>query len=95
MEADPEVAASFLAKLTLQARHTHEPLYPSSFNKPAKNFIPMTAVVEAFSKMSKKSAAHRDGWTRELLRDAAQRPSTAYHPRKFTELFSNGALPKN
>jgi hypothetical protein len=45
--------------------------------------------------MPKKSAAHRDGWTSELLRDAAQRPSTASHLRKFTELFSNGALPKN
>ena len=63
--------------------------------KPAKNFIPLTAVAEAFSKMPKKSAAHRDGWTWELLRDAAQRPSMASHLRKFTELFSNGALPKN
>ena len=31
----------------------------------------------------------------KLLRDAAQRPSTASHLRKFSELFSNGALPKN
>jgi hypothetical protein len=45
--------------------------------------------------MPKKSAAHRDKWTLELLRDAAQRPSTASHLGKFTELFSNGALPKN
>ena len=45
--------------------------------------------------MPKKSAAHRDGWIWELLRDAAHRPSTASHLRKFTELFSNGALPKN
>jgi hypothetical protein len=94
VEVDPEVAADFLAKLTLQAMHIHVPLHPSSL-KPAKNSIPLNAVVEAFSKMPKKSAAHRDGWTCELLRDAAQRPSTASHLRKFTELFSNGALPKN
>jgi hypothetical protein len=62
VEADPEVAVSFLAKLTLQARHSHVPLHPSSL-KPAKNSIPLTAVAEAFSKMPKKSAAHRDGWT--------------------------------
>ena len=52
-------------------------------------------MAEAFSKMPKKSTAHRDGWTWELLRDAAQRPSTASHLRKFTKLFSNGDLPKN
>jgi hypothetical protein len=45
--------------------------------------------------MLKKSAAHRDGWTWELLRDAAQRPPTASLLRKFTELFSNGGLPKH
>jgi len=94
IEADPEVAASFLAKLTLQARHSHVPLHPSSL-KPAKNSTPLTSVGEAFSKMPKKSATHRDGWTWELLRDATQRPSTASHLKKFTELFSNGALPKN
>jgi hypothetical protein len=55
----------------------------------------LTTVAEAFSKMPKKSAAHRDGWTLELLREAAQRPSTASHLRKFTELFSSGALPRN
>ena len=46
VEADPEVAAGFLAKLTLQARHSHVPLHPSSL-KPAKNSIPLTAVSEA------------------------------------------------
>ena len=94
VEADPEVATSFLSKQTLQARHSHVPMHPSSL-KPTKNSIPLTAIAEAFSKMPKKSAAHRDGWTWELLRDAAQRPSTASYLRKFTELFSNGALPKN
>jgi len=64
------VAASFLAKLALQARHSHVPLHPSSL-KPAKNSIPLYAIVEAFSNMPKKSAAHRDGWTWELLHDAA------------------------
>ncbi len=43
--------------------------------------------------MPKQSAAHRDGWPWELLRDAASRPSTAYLLRQFSALFSNGALP--
>ncbi len=60
VESDPEVAATFLAKLTLKARHSHIPLHPSSL-KPSKNSIPLTVVAEAFSKMPKKSAAHRDG----------------------------------
>jgi len=94
VEADPEVAASFLAKLTLHTRHSHAPLHPSSM-KPAKNSIPLTTVAEVVSKMPKKSAAHRDRWTWELLRDADQRPSTASHLRKFKELFLNGALPRN
>jgi hypothetical protein len=63
--------------------------------KPAKNSIPLNAVSDAFSKMPKKSAALTYGWAWELLRDAAQRPSTASHLKKFTELFSNGAMPKN
>ena len=88
------MAASFLSKLTLQARHSYVPLHPSSI-KPAKNSISLTIVAEAFSRMSKKSAAHRDRWSSEFLRDAAQRLSAASHLRKFTELFSNGALPKN
>jgi len=94
IEADPEVAATFLAKLTLRGRHSHVPLHPSSL-KPAENSIPLTAISEGFSKMPKKSAAHRDGWTWELLRDAAQKSSTATLLRKYTELFSNGALPSN
>ena len=83
IEADPEVAATFLARLTLRARHSHVPLHPSSL-KPVKNIIPLSAISDAFSKMPKKSAAHRDGWTWELLRDAAQRPSTASHLRTFS-----------
>jgi hypothetical protein len=94
VEADPKVAANFLAKLNLQAMHSHVPLHPSSL-KLAKNSIPLTSVAEAFSKMPKNSAAHRDGWTWELLRDDAHRPSMASHLKKFTELFSNGAQPKN
>jgi hypothetical protein len=70
IEADPEVAATFLAKLTLRARQSNVPLQPSSL-KPAKNSIPLFAVSDAFSKMPKKSAAHKDGWTWELRRDAA------------------------
>ena len=45
--------------------------------------------------MQKKSVAHKDGWTWELLRDAASRPTTAALLRKFAEQFSNGALPKD
>jgi hypothetical protein len=52
VEADPEVAASFLAKLTLQAKHSHVLLHHSSL-KPAKNSIPLTSIAEAFSKMPK------------------------------------------
>ncbi len=63
--------------------------------KPPRNSIPLKAVRYAFSGMPKKSAAHRDGWTWELLRDAAQTPSTAAPLRKFAERFSNGALPGN
>jgi hypothetical protein len=70
IEADPEVAANFLAKLTLHAKHSHAPLHPSSL-KPAKNSIPLSAVTEAFSKMPKKSVAHGDGWTWEVLRDVS------------------------
>ena len=43
--------------------------------------------------MPKKHASHRDGWTWELLRDAAGRPSTAALLNKFVEHFSNGPLP--
>jgi hypothetical protein len=70
VEADPVVVASFLSMPTLKERHSHVPLHPSSL-KPAKNSIPLTIVAATFSKMPKKSAAHRDGWTWELLRDAA------------------------
>jgi hypothetical protein len=93
-ETDPEVAAKFLKKLALQARNNHITPHSSTF-KPTKNLIPAKAVSEAFSGMPKKSVAHRDGWTWELLRDAASRPSTAPLLMQFTEHFSNGALPKD
>ena len=51
--------------------------------------------MDAFSGMPKNSAAHRDGWTWELLRDAAQTSSTAALLRKFAEHFSNGSLPQD
>jgi len=54
----------------------------------------LKAVTDAFSGMPKKSVAHRDGWTWELLRDAAQTPSTEALLRKFGERFSNGTLPE-
>jgi len=60
-----------------------------------KKSFPPIEVTEVLSKISKKFAARRDGWTWELLRDAAQRPSAASHLRKLAELFSNEALPKN
>jgi hypothetical protein len=45
--------------------------------------------------MPKLSAAHRDGWTWGLLRDAASIPSTTTLLRQFAKIFSNGALPKD
>ncbi len=60
IETDPEIAAKFLKKLTLQARHSHITPHSSTL-KPAKNLIPAKAVSEAFSGMPKKSDAHRDG----------------------------------
>ena len=60
LESDPEVAAKFLEKLTLQARHSHITSHSSTY-KPAKILISAKAVSEAFSGMPKKSVAHKDG----------------------------------
>jgi len=92
IEPEPEVASKFLSKLTLKARHTYNHVHVPKVEPPAI-CIPQKAVTDAFSGMPKKSAAHRDGWTWELMQDAAQTPSTADLLRKFAELFSNGALP--
>ncbi len=62
LESDPEIAAKFVAKLTLKARHAHIPAYIPEV-KPPTNYIPLKAITDAFSGMPKKSAAHRDGWT--------------------------------
>jgi hypothetical protein len=94
LESDPAVAAKFLAKLTLGTKHSHIEAYIPKI-KPPRNCIPLKVVTDAFSGMPKISAAHRDGWTWELLRDAAQTPSTASLLRKFAERFSNVALPEN
>jgi hypothetical protein len=94
LESDPTIAAKFLAKLTLEARHFHIEVYVPSV-KPPRTCIPLKAVTKAFSGMPKKSVAHRDDWTWELLRDAAQTPSTVANLRKYAERFSNGALPKD
>ncbi len=84
LETDQAVAARFLAKLTLQAKHSYIQPYIAKV-KPPRNCTPLKAVTDAFSSMPKKSAAHRDGWTWELLRDAAQTPSTASLLRRFSE----------
>jgi hypothetical protein len=91
LENDHEIAAKLLANLAMGARHSHI----VSYVKPPKNCNPLKAITDAFSGMPKKSAAHRDGWTWELLKDAAQTPSTAALLRKFAERFSNGALPED
>ena len=52
-------------------------------------------MTNAFSGMPKKSLAHKDGCTGELMRDDAQRPVTVALLRKIAELFSKGALPEN
>ena len=62
LESDPMVAAEFLAKLTLQRRHSHIPVYDSKV-APRSNRIPLKPVTDAFSGMPEKSAAHRDWWT--------------------------------
>jgi hypothetical protein len=94
LATDPVVAAKFLDKLTLGAKHAHIQAYVPKI-KPPRNNIPMKAITDAVSGMPKKLAARRDGWTWELLRDAAQTPSTTALLRKFVERFSNGALPDN
>jgi hypothetical protein len=94
LETDPEIAAKFLAKLTLKARRAHIPAHVPKV-KPPGNCIPLKTFTDAFAGMPKKSAAHRDGWTWELLRDAAHASSTATLLRKFAEHFSNGALPQD
>ena len=48
LETDPEFAAKFLKKRTLQARHIHITPHSSTV-KPAKNLISAKAVSEAFS----------------------------------------------
>jgi hypothetical protein len=80
-ESDPIVVATFLAKLTRTTPHTHVPSPPSSFKTPFVP-IPSKAITDAFTGMPKKSAPHRDGWTWELFKDAANRPSTAALLRK-------------
>ncbi len=94
METDPVIAAKFLSKSTLKGRHVHILAHVPKV-KPPTNRIPLKAATGAFSVMPHKSAAHRDGWTWELLRDVAQTPSTASLLRSFAERFSNGALPSN
>jgi hypothetical protein len=93
LESDPEIAAKFLSKLALKKRHSHIPVHVSKIELPANCINLNKAVMDAFSGMPKKSATHRDGWTWKLLRDAVKTPSTATLLRKFTERFSNGALP--
>jgi hypothetical protein len=60
LETDPDGAAKFLKKLTLQARHPHIAPHTSTI-KPTKNLISSKALTDAFSGMPKQSAAHRDG----------------------------------
>jgi hypothetical protein len=94
LETYPEIAAKFLAKLTLNARHSHIDVFVPKVKSP-RNCIPLKAVTDAFSGMPKKSVVHRDGWTWQLLKDAAQTPSTATLLKNFAERFSNGVLPKD
>jgi len=74
LETYPEAAAKFLKEMhdTVPSL-SHHPSY--IVFKPAKNLIPLNAVLGAFSEMPKQSASHRDGWTWELLRDPDSRPS--------------------
>ncbi len=70
MESDPKIVAKFLSMLNLKERHAHIPAQiPKA--KPPTNYIPPKAVTYAFSGMPKMFAARRDGWTCEVLGDAA------------------------
>ncbi len=60
LESEPLVAAEFLAKLTLQQKQSHNPVYESKV-APRPNRIPLKSVIDAFSGMPKESVAHRDG----------------------------------
>ena len=60
LKTDPEIAAKFLAKLTLKVRHTHIKAHVPTVKPPANN-IQLKAVTDAFSGMPKKSVAHRGG----------------------------------
>ena len=55
-----EVASKLISKLTLKARHAHIPVYVPKV-KPLPNRIPLKVVIDAFSGMPKKLAAHMDG----------------------------------
>jgi hypothetical protein len=93
-ESDPIVAATFLAKLTRTIPHSHFQPPPSSY-KTAFWPIPLKAISAAFTDMPKKSAPRRYGWTWDLFRDVANRPSTIALLKKFAETFVNGILPKS
>ena len=73
LETDPGIATTFLAKWTLNAKHSHIDAFIPKVKHP-RNCIPMKAVTDAYSGMPKSSACHRDGRTWELLRDAAETP---------------------
>ena len=94
LETDPGIAAKCMKKLTLQARHPH--IAPHIYNiKSEKNLISSKALTASFLGMPIQFAAHKDGWTWELLRDAASRPYSDALLRRFAEYFSNRALPKD
>ncbi len=92
-ESDPVVVPNFLSKLTMATLHTHVPAPPPTCKSPFFP-VPLKAVTYAFTRMPKKSAPHKDGWTWELFRDMAGRSSTSGLLRKFVELFANGLLPR-
>ncbi len=60
IESDLVIATKFFSKLTLTKRQSRIHLHVSKINPP-ENYIPLKAVMDAFSGMPKKSAAHRDG----------------------------------
>ncbi len=92
-ESDPDVARTFLAKLTRIVPHTHAPMPPTTY-KTTRLPIPIKAVTDAFTGMTKKSAPHRDRWTWELFRDMDGQPKTVDLLRTFVEVFAKGKLPK-
>jgi len=80
------VAAKLMSKLAMKQRHSHIPPYIVKGN-PSANRIPIKAVTDAFSSMSKKSAGHRDGRAMKLLIMQPKSPQQHHFSRGSQTIF--------